>query len=789
MQPQHAPATESTRLAPSGALALAALIVALVFAAAFSKQPEPGTDTAAPPSLPGEHHHSPAPQHAHDDPQHAHDNTPSLYAGGFWNPELGLATQLDSLMLQASPKRPLVVLSVAQDGEGKPFLIDRSPIRLFEPPDSNAKPDLVFSIDHAGGPVSPEFENAVLELFTGIRPNYKSVLVITPLPAIDAPLPDGDAHDWTYLWLDDNIALYSPWVSDLARRPDASATHTLFNPEFPFEGEQPERRQPKSIDEYLAVLRNQVVGADDSAGKPVKELIEQLDSLDRAQAAQARWSLRKANAYEVIPALHRWLDAAGPKLRDQRLFETLQVHRLLSIHADALIAEAMISQDPALRALAARAIGELAGQTTDPLGKLTKLAEDTKSMRVRYEALVATRALPGRRAAGVAQLVEPYPMDAVMRGVFESTMSMMQAYGEPVPADSRFNKILRMPLNEALAEERDQIACQALLQRTDLPDDKVDELLDQLGKATDKTALVALLDLLASINPRTLDQREVLLTTLVAWKPGELTPQVPRLVELANSQGKPRLSSAAVAALIQSTPNHLAVIEPVGLRPVVFEGLGWLKQADIPKDWIDFVIEVALTAAPDLQDSKIAALDAIKRLPGSAIKPDTVSALLGLARGADDVDLRFAAIRAVNNLPAAIKPADIDDLTLTVLEIAAVPPSLMIYDKDKLTVTAGRPVEITFVNPDNMEHNLVVTNPGKASAIGSAVSALGPAGAAAINYVPQSDDVLFYTPMLRPGTSYTLRFIAPTKPGNYDYVCTYPGHWTKMHGTLEVLAP
>ena len=29
--------------------------------------------------------------------------------------------------------------------------------------------------------------------------------------------------------------------------------------------------------------------------------------------------------------------------------------------------------------------------------------------------------------------------------------------------------------------------------------------------------------------------------------------------------------------------------------------------------------------------------------------------------------------------------------------------------------------------------------------------------------------------------------VAPSRPGNYDYVCTYPEHWKNMFGTLVVV--
>src|SRR4029079_9354718 len=37
-----------------------------------------------------------------------------------------------------------------------------------------------------------------------------------------------------------------------------------------------------------------------------------------------------------------------------------------------------------------------------------------------------------------------------------------------------------------------------------------------------------------------------------------------------------------------------------------------------------------------------------------------------------------------------------------------------------------------------------------------------------------------------PGQKTKLAFTAPTVPGDYPYLCTYPGHWRRMVGTLAV---
>jgi hypothetical protein len=37
------------------------------------------------------------------------------------------------------------------------------------------------------------------------------------------------------------------------------------------------------------------------------------------------------------------------------------------------------------------------------------------------------------------------------------------------------------------------------------------------------------------------------------------------------------------------------------------------------------------------------------------------------------------------------------------------------------------------------------------------------------------------------GESDTLKFTAPAKPGEYNFVCTFPGHWVRMYGVMLVV--
>lgn len=109
------------------------------------------------------------------------------------------------------------------------------------------------------------------------------------------------------------------------------------------------------------------------------------------------------------------------------------------------------------------------------------------------------------------------------------------------------------------------------------------------------------------------------------------------------------------------------------------------------------------------------------------------------------------------------------------------------FDKDEFTVKAGTIVEIHFENIDFMPHNLLIIKPGSLERVGEAADAMmSDPDAFEKNYVPELSDVLFHTPVLEIEETFTLRFTVPDEPGDYPYVCTFPGHWRVMNGIMRV---
>jgi uncharacterized cupredoxin-like copper-binding protein/lysophospholipase L1-like esterase len=153
--------------------------------------------------------------------------------------------------------------------------------------------------------------------------------------------------------------------------------------------------------------------------------------------------------------------------------------------------------------------------------------------------------------------------------------------------------------------------------------------------------------------------------------------------------------------------------------------------------------------------------------------------------------LRAASIRGgkltVNRQASNPKDKAFDaEKSLATVEIATV-PERMLFTPTEFTVKTGQPVKLVVSNPDLMQHNLLIVQPGALEEVGTAANEMAkdPNGVAK-HFIPASNRILHATKLLEPNTGQVLRFNAPKEPGVYPYVCTFPGHWVIMNGKMVV---
>lgn len=177
-----------------------------------------------------------------------------------------------------------------------------------------------------------------------------------------------------------------------------------------------------------------------------------------------------------------------------------------------------------------------------------------------------------------------------------------------------------------------------------------------------------------------------------------------------------------------------------------------------------------------------------QKLP-QPVPVEVASALMSAAADPAAPATQVIAIRAIDAIPESARPDGSARLAVTRVAMAAV-PSRMAYDVTEFSVAPGTPVCITLSNPDTLQHNLLLVAPRALSEIGLAGDKMGETAAGkACHFTPDSPKVLAVMGLVEPKATGEVWFVAPTKPGTYPYVCTYPGHWRMMNGKMKVTAP
>ena len=108
----------------------------------------------------------------------------------------------------------------------------------------------------------------------------------------------------------------------------------------------------------------------------------------------------------------------------------------------------------------------------------------------------------------------------------------------------------------------------------------------------------------------------------------------------------------------------------------------------------------------------------------------------------------------------------------------------MLYDIKEFNVETGKSVILTFKNKDFPPHNLLIVKPGKADEVANLAIALGNDGFGK-QWRPDTPMILWGSTMIDYDEETVLSFTAPA-PGDYPYVCTFPGHAMMMRGVMKV---
>lgn len=121
-----------------------------------------------------------------------------------------------------------------------------------------------------------------------------------------------------------------------------------------------------------------------------------------------------------------------------------------------------------------------------------------------------------------------------------------------------------------------------------------------------------------------------------------------------------------------------------------------------------------------------------------------------------------------------------------VVEVHAVGNNMneMHYDVSEIDAPANTDMKITLIDDAtdvSMQHNFVVVKAGDVDSVGlhGALAGLDK------GFIPDDKSVIAGSKLVKPGERTTLEFKSPEK-GEYRFICTYPGHYTKMQGKFIV---
>jgi azurin len=565
-------------------------------------------------------------------------------------------------------------------------------------------------------------------------------------------------------------------------------------------------------------------------GQPIEALLELLKEPENQTRELAKIELDKHDSKAVIAAVKKRVEAskADPNY-EPHVTEALWVHQWHDAVDPDLLKRVLTSPEPRARAAAVRVLCYWRDRVPDALVLLKQAAYDDDA-RVRLQAVRAASYFDVAEAVDVALEATRKPLDYYLEYTLGETLRQLQpqwqkslADGKPVaPGNPQGIQYLlsTMPIADLLKLPRNSTVLESILTRPGVLDTDRLPAANELAEQRKTTATAVLLDVI----DRTSSANAIRLLPMQLAK--DLKAARDPIAKLAATK-----SSAPVwAALATADGSFDAIWTQAKPLSDLLDGIPLILDPDLRAQAFPKVSPLlapgqgeqlqraAIAAAVSISEQHKPVADALAKLIAS--KQSVGAAARGLraipmkkwanlngpvardlvAWAKTVPDNRRAepeyldAIQLASDLAAQL-PADeatslrreLKDLRVAVFSITALREQMR-YDTTTLVVEAGKPFEIIFENTDFMPHNLVVVKPGSRPKIGAAALKMTPdeldgRGRA---FVPKGDDVLGATKLLEAGQRESLKMKAINREGVYEYVCTYPGHWEQMWGTLIV---
>ncbi len=584
-------------------------------------------------------------------------------------------------------------------------------------------------------------------------------------------------------------------------------------------------------------------------GESIENLLELLKEWEDNVRQRAKIELAKYDRQAVATAAAKWaaaLDKNAAEYEHHRL-EALWTHQWVDVVNLDLLKQVLSSPDARARAAATRVLCYWRDRVPEALD-LLKVSVNDPDQRVRMQAVRALSFFQetpkAKDALVIAYDALKQPMDYYIDHVFgEARKGLQSKVSEKIlPSDAAALAVFLekttdgdlngLPKVEPVLNEK--------ILRPSVRADVRTQAVTDLSRLKNITRVAVIIEAFKQIDAaegKLNKSADELGKLLVTESKADLASSRADLLALSGSAKQAPVRRNGYAALIVSdgTPEQLwkeasargDLVSSIGLIPASeaklrgqFQPLltALIASGELKGDRLDAALMALPLTGPEnapanfaiaskhLVEGKqrTAAAKALLKFPRTAWNVEQAKAItesvLAYAKTVPQGDrskLDYVEVVTTAKEMAALLPED--QAAATLKDLRAVSVDVFIvhtvheqlrFDTTKLTVQAGKPFEVIFENDDVMPHNFVIVPPGKHMEIGNAAMTMTPdkvdkQGRA---YLPAQYEkqIIAATKLIEPGQRETLKVKAPSTPGDYEFVCTFPGHALIMWGTLVV---
>ena len=577
-------------------------------------------------------------------------------------------------------------------------------------------------------------------------------------------------------------------------------------------------------------------------GQPIADLLNLLKEPEDDVRLRTKIELDKHDSKEVIAATQAWVKQFDPKKMEDahHILEALWVHQWHNVANPELINTVFASPDPRARAQAVRVALYQRDRVPNVREILAKAAVDP-APRVRLEAVRACSFFPvgDKEIITTALSATKQDLDYTLEYCLKETLRQIAPKPEQLVLidDAKASKWLLAFVKSGDLSKlgKSLTVSQAIVDRADSKPDAREAALTDLMGINHTTRVTEIAAALERVNGNKAGANTELAKLLLMVPAAELAKSKDAIVKLGQSTGSTQRRTGLCAQVIASgdpaaawnagdEATRQALLEAAGSIPdPALRGKFFpLATNGLDKNSNGKFVDAALRTLPLLGAENAAAaygivtgfvktnkhlapsLYALARLQSAwkaedattltkAIIEDCKKQPANKRTQTDYVSAVQVARDLANLMPAAEADAvrkELRQISVDVVVIKTVREQLR-FDTNRIVVAAGKQTEIIFENDDVMPHNLLIVDNGARQPIGMKAMTMAPnPDKQGRLYVPDDKNIAkqihVATKMLEAGQTERLQFKAPNKEGEFEFVCTFPGHFMTMGGKVIV---